>query len=411
MLAATLEQIQHFAPRKRAMYVRITVAGLAAIVVCKAFRFLEGGFWDAGNATDFGAFYIVAQRVWLGDVDLTYQFSSFMKMQAEASDGASGFMPWTYPPQFDLILSPLAFLPGWAAYLLFTSVTLAAYLMTLRAIATNNFAQVLIILFPAIATTIGSGQNGFLTGALMGLVCINGERRQALAGIALGAMVIKPHLAIAAGVYMLLMQRWTAIAVAVATVVASSLICTVAFGPHIWVVWLDGLKDSAAYLEQGQYPLFRMISAYATLYTAGASSTVAFWGQAATACLALGALAFSAARGPTSRFALGVATLTSVMISPYAYDYDLPIVGIALALLLPDLSTLTTLRERGIVYGLLVLAGGYGMLQSARLATGHGDDLHRYETPAVTGAALVAVLAILLWSIVRNDIRQRLSSR
>ncbi|GAF95537.1 unnamed protein product, partial [marine sediment metagenome] len=40
--------------------------------------------------------------------------------------------PWTYPPQFDLLLSPFAFLPGWTAYFLFTAVTLVAYLMTLR---------------------------------------------------------------------------------------------------------------------------------------------------------------------------------------------------------------------------------------------------------------------------------------
>ena len=50
------------------------------------------------------------------------------------------------------------------------------------------------ILFPAMAITIGCGQNGFLTGALIGLVCLNVERRQLLAGLALGAMVIKPHL-------------------------------------------------------------------------------------------------------------------------------------------------------------------------------------------------------------------------
>jgi len=411
MLTATLDQIQHFAPRKRTMYVRVIVAGLAAIVACKAFRFFEDGFWDAGKATDFGGFYIVAQRVWLGDVDLTYQFSSFMKMQAEASSDASSFMPWTYPPQFNLILAPLALLPGWAAYLLFTSVTLTAYLMTVRTIAANNFAQVLIIIFPAIATTIGSGQNGFLTGALIGLVCINAERRQPLAGIALGAMVIKPHLAIAASVYMLLMRRWTAIAVAGAIVIVSSLVCTTALGPQIWVAWLGGARESAAYLEQGRYPLFRMVSAYAALYTAGAPSTAAFWGQVAVACLALGALAFSTVRGPTSRFTLGVAALTSVMISPYAYDYDLPIVGVALALLLPDLTILATPRERGLIYGLLAFAGGYGLLQSARLAAKTGDELTNYPTVAVTGVALLAVLAVLMRLLLRNGIREKVASR
>src|SRR5262249_16962360 len=144
------------------------------------------------------------------------------------------FMPWTYPPQFDLLLAPFAFLPVGVAYLLFTAATLAIYLTTLRSIAGNNFAQVLITLFPAFAITIGSGQNGFLTGALIGLVCLNVDRRQVPAGLALGAMVIKPHLAIAVGVYLLVTRRWVAVATAAAAVLASSLLCTFVFGPQIW---------------------------------------------------------------------------------------------------------------------------------------------------------------------------------
>ncbi|WP_354096927.1 glycosyltransferase family 87 protein [Bradyrhizobium sp. RT10b] len=109
-------------------------------------------------------------------------------------------MPWTYPPQFDLLVAPFALLPAGVAYLLFVTATLTIYLLTLRAIAGKNFAQIMVVMFPALAITVGCGQNGFLTGALIGLVCLNVERRQVLAGLALDAMVIKPHLALAAGV-------------------------------------------------------------------------------------------------------------------------------------------------------------------------------------------------------------------
>jgi hypothetical protein len=207
MLTETLEQIQA-SPRKRTIYVCVILTLLVAILVFKAFRFFEGGLWYGGRTADFAAFHIVAQRIWYGDLDLTYQFSSFMKMQLAAAGGTTGVMPWTYPPQFDLLLAPFALLPGWAAYFVFTAVTLVAYLMALRMIAGNNFALVLVIFFPAIAITIAGGQNGLLTAALIGLVCISAERRPVLAGIALGVMIIKPHLAIAAGVYMLLTRRW-----------------------------------------------------------------------------------------------------------------------------------------------------------------------------------------------------------
>ncbi|MDN5003416.1 glycosyltransferase family 87 protein [Bradyrhizobium sp. GCM10027634] len=403
MLTATLEQVQA-SPRKRTIYVCVILTLLAAILGFKTFRFFEGGLWYGGQTADFAAFHIVAQRIWLGDVDLTYQFASFTKMQMAAAGGTTGVMPWTYPPQFDLLLAPLAFLPGWAAYLLFTTLTLAAYLMTLRAIAGSNFAPALVVFFPAIAITIGVGQNGLLTGALIGLVCINAERRPVLSGIALGVMVIKPHLAVAAGIYMLLTRNWRAVLTGAIVVVASSLACTLAFGPQIWLAWLGSIREAAGYLEDGRYQLFRMISSYAALYNAGLPPAGAFWGQMAMAALALVTVALAIARGPSSRFALGVVAVASVMISPYAYDYDLPIVGIGLALLLPELAGLASPRERGAIYALLLLANVYGLLQSARLSAenAHASGLERYMTPAIGGFALMAVLALLLWVLLRE---------
>lgn len=403
MLTETLEQIQA-SPRRRRIYVCVILSLLAAILAFKALRFFEGGLWYGSQTPDFTAFHIVAQRIWLGDLDLTYQFAAFARMQLAAAGGAAGVMPWTYPPQFALVLAPLAFVPGWAAYFLFTAVTLAAYLMTLRAVAGNNFALVLVVFFPAIAITIAIGQNGFLTGALIGLVCINAERRPLLAGIALGLMVIKPHLAVAAGIYMLLTRRWPAVLTAAIVVVASSLVCTLAFGLQIWVAWLGSIREAAGFLEEGRYQLFRMISAYAALYKTGLPAPAAFWGQMAMAGLALAAVALAVARGPSPRFALGIVAVASVMISPYAYDYDLPIVGIGLALLLPDLASLASPRERSAIYALLLLANAYGLLQSARLSAENvtATDLQNYTAPAVGGFALMTILAILLRCLWRN---------
>jgi len=395
MLADTLEQVQ-FSPSKRATYVRLVLAALVAIVAFKTFWFARWGGWSDRELADFDAFHIVAQRVWRGDLDQVYHFAALLKMQLEAAGGSTGFMPWTYPPQYALLLAPLALLPVGLAYLLFTAATLALYLAVLRRIAGVNFAHVLVILFPALAITIGSGQNGFLTGALIALVCPNVERRPLLAGLALGAMVIKPHLAIAFGVYLLATRRWLALATAAFVVLASSLLCTLLFGWQIWTAWLGAIRESASYLEQGYYPLYRMISAYAALYQAGLSANISFWGQVAVAALALLAVLFATARGTSSQFALGITVMVSVMISPYAYDYDLPMLGIGLALILPDLARLASPRARGWMYGLILLAGAYGLLQSARLAVQFGQKPGQDFAPAMGGFALMALLLLLL---------------
>lgn len=403
MFAETLEQIQS-QPTKRTMYVRLALAALAVIVLLKTIWFARWGFWQIRELADFDAFHIVAQRVWLGDLDQVYRFKSFMQLQEAVSRGATSFMPWTYPPQFDLLLAPLAFLPVGAAYLVFTAATLVLYLITLRSIAGGNFALTLIILFPAMAVTIGCGQNGFLTGALIGLFCLNVDRRQALAGLALGAMVVKPHLAIAAALYLLATRRWRAIAAAAIVVLATSLICTLVLGPAIWTAMLGSIRESASYLDQGFYPLHRMISSYAALYMAGVPAAGALWGQVVVAGLALFAVVLAVVRGMSPASALGVTAMASVMISPYAYDYDLPILGIGLALLLPDLVRMASARERSIMYGLILLAGAYGLVLSARVAAQYGQkvDPQHHFAPAVAGLATMALLALLLRILLRK---------
>ncbi|AMA55651.1 glycosyltransferase family 87 protein [Bradyrhizobium sp. CCGE-LA001] len=403
MFAESLEAVQA-SPSKRTIYVRFVLATLAVMVLFKTYRFGRWSAWQVRELSDFDAFYIVAQQIWRGQLDLVYRFETLAKLQ-QAFTGSMSFMPWTYPPQFDLLVAPFALLPAGIAYLLFITATLTAYLLTLRAIAGNNFALVLVVLFPTLAITVGCGQNGFLTGVLIGIICLNVERRQIVAGLALGAMVIKPHLAIAAGVYMLATRRWAALATAGAVVLASSFLCTLVFGWQIWAAWLGAIRESAIFLERGFYPLFRMISTYAALGRAGVPPSIAFWAQAAAACLALSAIGLALRLGAASKtspaFALGVVAMVSVMISPYAYDYDLPIVGIGLALMLPGLAQVSNARERSAIYGLILLAGAYGMLQSARLAAQFGNevDLTGMDdkfAPSIGGFAMMAMLALLL---------------
>ncbi len=114
---------------------------------------------------DFDDFYIVVQLVWSDEIEKAYHLKTLFEIQ-KSLYGNRSFLPWTYPPQFDLRVAPLALLPRGAAYALFTSGTLATFLITLRRIAHDGFTSVLIIFLPAIWITITCGQNGFLTGTL-----------------------------------------------------------------------------------------------------------------------------------------------------------------------------------------------------------------------------------------------------
>ncbi len=348
---------------------------------------------------DFDDFYIVGQLIWHGQIEMAYHSKTLFEIQKLLYANQS-FIPWTYPPQFDFLVVPLPLLSLGAAYALFTSGTLAAFLLILRRIAHDGFTSVLIVFLPAIWMCITCGQNGFLTGTLIGLTCLGLKAGTRLAGLPLGMMVIKPHLAIVFAFYVLINKRWGTALVAAGTMIATSGLATIAFGDGVWRAFLESMAEARIFLEQGRYPLFRMVSTYALLRTVGLSALAAAIGQALTAILALTGV-FVASRRFTLQQSLGVTALVSLLISPYAYDYDLPIVAIGVGLLLPDLIRLGVNRERLAIYCLMLFTSGFGLAQAFRI--GGKEIPFGQEMPlSLAGLSLLATVS-LTWGILRRD--------
>jgi hypothetical protein len=349
------------------------------------------------SPTDFDVFYLVAQMVWRGDVEQAYSFSTMGPAQ-EALTGETVFMPWTYPPQFNLIVAPLALLPLGMAYALFTAMTLSAYLATLKAVAGRKFTLLIFLLFPTITITMVCGQNGFLTGTLIGLACLGLQRRSPLAGLPLGLMIIKPHLAAAFAVYTLLSRCWGAALVAAATILVTSVLAAVLLGMDIWTAFLGGVHEAAGYLRQGLYPFYRMVSPYALLRTFGAPATMGMVVQFISAALSLLVIVLACRRGLPVRRILGLTAIASLLISPYAYDYDLPIYGIGLAALMPDILRFGRLIERALIFSLSFATGTLGFLLGLLKLTITTQEMY----VSLAGLTLAATLG-LLWRILNRD--------
>lgn len=406
MFSATLEAI-HSTASKRTAYTRGILAVLAITVIAKAVWFSRLGFGYGRQLVDFDAFYITALQVWQGSLDQAYDFIKLVDMQRAASGGHDGFMPWTYPPQFSLLVAPLALIPVGIGYLLFTASTLTLYLAVLRRVAGNYFVLVLIVFVPTILITLGCGQNGFLTGALIGLVCLFFEERPVLAGAALGLMIIKPHLAVAFALYAVVRRAWTVVITAGLVVLVSSVICTAVFGTQIWAAFLHSVRDSSSFLEQAAYPLYRMISVYAALRTSGLSAWAAFLGQGIVATLALGVVLVAAYRKMPVRESLGLTAIVTVCISPYMYAYDFPIFGVGLALLLPTLLTAARPFERAVIYAAPVLIVTVGHLRAVQLEGSAAADPQQYLTELSIGAFLIVpLIALIVRILLRSPISE-----
>ena len=388
---------------------RALLGCIAVLVVLQAARF-AGLVAPVGTKTvaDFEVFHLVSRMIWTGDLDKAYRIATMLPLERQLS-GEDIFLPWTYPPLFDLLLAPLGLLPLWLAYLIFMVLCLLAYGLVVRRLAGDSFGPVLLAIFPAICISIGCGQNGFLTGSLVGFACLGLLSRSTTsgvwAGLPLGLMVIKPHLAVCVLLHSLVTRRWRAMAVAAAVVMISGFASTIVFGPSVWNAFLDGIREARIFLEAGLYPLYRMVSSYAVLYTLGAPVSVALAAQATIAHAPCASVWIAARRLP-ARQALGIAVLVTMLVSPYAYDYDLPVYGIGLALTVPDLMRTADGRARFLLIALSWCASGWGMAQALVVSSQYPNGLPPSAAPLSLGGLALLALTAAIWRLLRKASRE-----
>lgn len=330
----------------------------AVVMVDTVFEVPELG--AGGAMVDFDAFYIVGQMVWEGRLAEAYD-PDVMRAMQKAASGTDTFMPWTYPPPFDLVTALFPFGSRGLSYALFISLTFVGYVFVLHRLAGIYLSAVLFAILPTLIITVRIGQNGFLTGALVGLFCLTMLRGRTLAGVPLGLMVIKPHLAIGLGVLVLVTRRWNVLLTGLAVVAAVSALATLCFGTDVWLAFKASVPEAKENLEKGLYTIYRMTSTFAAAFTLGAPAGLAMIAQVCVAVMALAAIVLASLKGMPLRQVLGLSCFATLAVSPYNYDYDMPILGLGLAVLAVDLMTRALLVERLALLGLSWLSCGWGL--------------------------------------------------
>ena len=351
---------------------------------------------------DFDAFSISGRLALEGKAEQTYSTELLFEAQKRMV-GRADFMPWTYPPQFTAIAMALALPPVGVAYVLFTGITLALYLLVLSRIAGPLLPGVVIAMLMTFVLLIRSGQNGFLTGALLGWFLLAFDKRKLSAGLPLGLMVIKPHLAVGSALLALLGKRIATLAIAATVVIVTSILCTALGGAGIWTAFMAAVRESTTLLEAGHYPLFRMTSIYACLRSFGFDAATALGVHALGALIALFGIVTLWIRAADSCLVMAGTMVGSLFISPYNYDYDLAILGLAIAYVLPGLLARARAWESVLLCGLVWLTTGWGILVYAialsggrRDPSGIGNDTVYWSVSAIGLIVLVIAAAAIL---------------
>ncbi|MBB5723706.1 hypothetical protein FHS72_003351 [Loktanella ponticola] len=338
---------------------------LLALIGYVALTFAFPVYFDKKHLLDYDIFYLVSTMIGEDNLREAYTQEIFLPRQAQVPGFSGSEMFWSYPPHFNLVVAPMSLLPLPVSYALFMIVTLAFYVMTIRVLAGPAFHTVAVLLLPLVLLIIRSGQNSFITGGLITLTCILALRQSRWAGLPLGLMAIKPHLALGVGIWSLLDRRWGLAALSLIVVAVLSLLATLAFSTDVWPTSLAAISATAEVLRDGRFPLFRMTSIYAFALSLAIPHPVAMMLHLTTVVAALGALIFMARAKLPPKVFMGAGVFVSALISPYNYDYDLALLGAAACLLFDTVTRHASKAEQCIFGIVIICTGAYGLILTA----------------------------------------------
>jgi hypothetical protein len=336
---------------------------------------------------------LAGRLTWEGRLGDAYQVATMIRLEQQAG-GQTVVLPWSYPPLFALVLAPLSQLPIVLAFWLFVVGSFALFFLALRRLAPDSAWLVLVTLVPSTIINLNIGQNGFLTGGLFALAAAAFVRREpGPGGLAIGALAYKPHMALVWPALLAVRGRWATAAVAGAAALLLTGASVLIVGPEAFKAFLDAGAQATRSMA-GYYQLHRMTSLYAAGLTLGLPPGPALAVHVAGGLATIAGMVWVGRRLPEPAQA-GLAIMSTVFLTPYFFDYDMPVFGIGLALILPELAARCSRRDLALLLIAIAVAQGAG-LPVAML----------HKPPSLGGPLLLTVFVVMLRILVQASDRR-----
>jgi len=281
--------------------------------------------------TDFDAFWSGARLAAEGRPAEAYQARALMAMEKTGAriDGEL-YYPYMYPPVFMLITLPLAKLSYLWAMAAFVFGGYATLIVCLRLIIPYTWPLLSILALPAAVTNMMPGQNGFLSATCFAAAMLLLERWPVLAGMSLGVLVYKPHLALCVPVVLMAARRWTALVACGATAASLVLISWAVLGSAAWHGFFGSLRISTAMVQSVENGP-KQLSFFGGVRLLTGSFDLSVGVQLAATLICLGAIAGLSARRPGARPEVAMMAAAACLCTPYIMDYDLVILAVPMA--------------------------------------------------------------------------------
>jgi hypothetical protein len=287
---------------------------------------------------DFLNFWMYGRAATHADPGHWYDAAAYQQALAVLLGPGYPGQNWSYPPTVMLFAAPFGQFGYLPALLLWTVLNLSIFLtVAMRAIADRR-ALIALMLCPAAAFCLMSGQSSFLTAAALigGFALL--DRRPFVAGLLIGLLTVKPQLGVLLPVMLIASGRWRVFSVATVTALALAALAAALFGTQSWIAFVtQGLPTQNIVLSDPDgiaTPFYPTV--FMNLHGIGLGYAPAMAAQLCFTVAAVGTVAWAfryrADADPRLLFALLVAC--SIAAVPYLLVYDtLALTFAALALL------------------------------------------------------------------------------
>jgi hypothetical protein len=218
---------------------------------------------------DFAAFWFAARLALQRPAVDAYDLVVMTQFQHATWPSLEGMYAWVYPPSFLLLVLGFGLMPYLVAYLTWTVTTLGALLLGLWQNIRTGTSWWLVVAFPGLWLGIGQGQNQFLTAALAALGLGLLRRHPVWAGVCIGLLVVKPHLALLFPVALLAARAWRTIWAAAVTAVTVTVLPGAVLGWGTLPAWFGSMAWVSSAIAHRHLPVWMFPAPYPWLTSLG----------------------------------------------------------------------------------------------------------------------------------------------
>lgn len=283
---------------------------------------------------DYVAFYAAAKEAAAGRIEGLYDAESFEARLKEHGPPRERYgLTWQYPPTYLFVILPLAamgFAPG---YVFWTGAGAAGFFASLRSAGFKGVFLFVILAAPSTFHAAITGQNGFLTAALLILAAFHAEKRPIIAGLAAALLTVKPQLGVLLPIAFLAGGCWRAFLVAAIGTLALGAASLAVFGADAWSAFLDGARAASGNLAGARFPLYKMATPFAAARLIGLNESASLAFQIVCTLTAAGAVALVWRRVREADLRAAILCASVFLAAPYGYYYEFVILALPVAVL------------------------------------------------------------------------------